>query len=159
MNNQRLLGTGVPDERDRQIEELKAELRVAQRRALDAERDVERIREDTGRAVGSLRQQLSPLYRALQSVFGELDAVAQDASDPERVSGDRISPVWNAWKSKLSPACGRIIDALLVHKDLNGQQICVATQMGKNTMYGAISHLNKAGVLVKNGGRFSLKQL
>lgn len=152
----KLLETNLPEERDLRVEELEAELRKSQRRALDAERDAERAREDAARALGSLRSQLSPLYRALQAVFGELDAVTQDAPSPQQ---DRISPVWEAWKSRLAPACGKIIDALLVHGELSGQQLCVAAQMGKDTMYGAISKLNKAGVLVKNGGRFSLKKL
>jgi chromosome segregation ATPase len=159
MSGQRLLETSLPDERDSRIDELKAELRTAQRRAGDAEREAERAREDATRALGALRAQLSPLYRALQAVFGELDTVTSDMPQVDRPSTNRTSPVWDAWKSKLPPSCGKIIDALLIHGELNGQQIRVAAQMGKDTMYGAITKLNKAGVLTKNGGRFRLKEL
>jgi chromosome segregation ATPase len=140
---------------DPRVAALERELRVVRQSLADAERELARARAESERALSALRKQLSPLYRALQAVFGELDSIPQD----EREDTDRASPVWEAWKSKLSPACGKVIDALLIHKELNGQQICVAAQMGKNTMYDVITRLNKAGVLVKNGGRFSLKKL
>ncbi len=143
-------------EDDPRIAALERELRLSRQALTEAERELVRVRSESDRALGALRKQLSPLYRALQAVFGELDAVPDQ---DEGAGQGRVSPVWDAWKSKLSPACGKVIDALLVHKELNGQQICVAAQMGKNTMYDVISRLNRAGVLNKNGGRFSLKQL
>jgi chromosome segregation ATPase len=151
------------DPQARKISELEIELRQVRRELSDAELRAERATEDAGRALGMLRKQLGPLYRALQAVFGELDAAGihetREGGPAPAESSDRVSAVWTAWKSKLSPACGRVIDALLTHGELTGQQICVAAHMGKNTMRDVITKLNRAGVLAKNGGRYSLKQL
>jgi hypothetical protein len=158
-----LLGGQEDDPKARRIAELEAELRQARREAIDAEVEANRAREDSNRALSMLRQQLGPLYRALQAVFGEIDAAGIPETGPgapaANTVNERVSPVWAAWKEKLSPACGKVIDALLVHKDLNRKQICVAAQMGKDTMYGVITKLKTAGLLDENGGRFSLKQL
>jgi chromosome segregation ATPase len=150
--------------KDRKISELEAELRQVRRELADAELEASRAREDSSRALSMLRGQLSPLYRALQAVFGELDAagVSDTSSRSDRdqpMQSERVSAVWEAWKKKLPPGCGKIIDALLIHSDLNGTQICVAAQIGKGSLHGLIYKLNKAGLINKNGGRFSLKQL
>ena len=158
-----LLGNQGEDPKDRRIADLELELRQARRDAMDARMEAGRAQEDAARALSALRGQLSPLYRALQAVFGELDAagVSDGTSHGAAPSqdADRISPVWDAWKKKLPPQCGKIIDALLIHKDLNGTQICVAAQISKGSLHGLIHKLNKAGLINKNGGRFSLKQL
>lgn len=160
MNTLRL-ETSLPSEdpRDHKIAELELELRQVRRDLADARIETNRVQEDASRALSMLRRQLNPLYQALQAVFGELDAANVPETGSSSTSQDRVSLVWDNWKQKLSPACGRVIDALLIHRELNGQQICVAAHMGKNTMYSVISSLSKAGLLNKNGGRFSLKQL
>jgi hypothetical protein len=160
-----LLGDQGDDPRDRRIAELETELRQARREANDASLDAARAREDTTRALSMLRGQLGPLYRALQAVFGELDAVGvpESTSGPSPHQGEavpgRVSAVWEAWKQKLPPACGRIIDTLMIHKDLSRQQLKVAAQMGESTMDGGLLKLNKAGLLSKANGRYQLKQL
>lgn len=164
MRNETLrLETSLPsdDPQARKILDLERELRQIRRELSDAQIEVDRAREDATRALSRLRAQLNPLYRALQAVFGELDAagVAETVGVASTQEPDRISPVWASWKAKLSPQCGKAIDALLIHKDLNATQLCVAAQIGKNTIYTVIHALNRAGLLNKNGGRFSLKQL
>lgn len=151
------------DSLERQVAKLRGELS-------DARHELTRVREDSNRALTSLRQQLSPLYRALQRVFGELDdagvldgatpaPIANAPSPPPTSDGGRVQAVWNAWKQKLNAPCGRIIDALLVHGEMNTTQLSVAAQMHKSNVSKAIQKLNEVSVINKNGGRFSLKQL
>ena len=152
-----------PNEDDVEIKKLKLRIRTLEREVEDERLAAQRARDDATRAVGMLRRQLSPLYRALQAVFGELDLVA--AAEPESAASSpspaapRTSAVWEAWKSRLPPACGKVIDALLTHGELNSVQIKVAARLGTSTVSDAISKLNKAGLIDKNGGRYSLKKL
>jgi len=149
------------DDLDRQVARLRGDLS-------DARHELTRVREDSNRALTALRQQLSPLYRALQRVFGELDdagvpdtpAPGSSQTTAAAAPGDpRVAAVWDSWKSRLSPACGKVIDALLLHGELNSVQIKVAARLGTSTVSDSISKLNKAGLINKNGGRFSLKSL
>ncbi len=158
-----LLGDQGADPRDQRIAELERELRGARREANDASLDAVRAKEDASRALSMLRSQLSPLYRALQAVFGELDtagirdAVAGESSGP--AVNDATAVIWDEWKRKLSPGCGRVIDALRIHKDMNSTQVCIAAHVSQGSISSIILKLNKAGLINKNGGRFSLKQL
>jgi len=152
------------DSLERQVAKLRGELS-------DVRHELTRVREDSNRALTALRQQLSPLYRALQRVFGELDdagvpevggpsAAASASSSPGTATPDaRVTAVWESWKSRLSPACGKVIDALLLHGELNSVQIKVAARLGTSTVSECITRLNKASLLDKNGGKFSLKAL
>ena len=161
---------GEVDPRDLVIAKLEREAQALRRQVSDAETRASRAREDADRAMTMLRRALSPLYRSLQAVFGELDnaGVTDDgpASSPTTGSGvavgtadPRVQAVWTAWKEKLPPACGKVIDALLIHGDLNQAQIKVAAKLGTSTVSDAVYKLNKAGLINKNGGRVSLKGL
>lgn len=148
------------DDLERQVAKLRGELS-------DARHELGRVREDANRALTSLRQQLSPLYRALQRVFGELDDAGISDTAPTAAPGDplaaspssRTVAVWESWKSRLSPACGKVIDALLLHGELNNAQIKVAARIGTSTVADCIAKLKNAGLVNKNGGKFSLKTL
>lgn len=154
------------DPRDKEIENLRGKLRQAERDTADAERAAERAREDAQRALSMLRKQLGPLYRALQAVFGELDAAGIEDAEPGAVPrasegtlpNPRTAAVWASWKEKLG-AAGKLIDALLLHKEMNTQQLAIATGLHRTTIPKHIYTLNRAGLINKNGGRFSLKPL
>jgi chromosome segregation ATPase len=159
------------DPRDDQIDQLERQVAKLRGELSDARHELTRVREDSNRALTHLRQTLSPLYRSLQRVFGELDdagvsdvagasAAAQGVS-PAPASGTdaRVTAVWASWKEKFSPACGKVIDALLLHGELNSVQIKVAARIGSGTVSESIGRLNKAGLITKNGNRFSLKVL
>jgi len=155
------------DARDQEIESLRSEVRRLHRAVNDADVKAARAREDADRALSALRRQLSPLYRALQAVFGELDAAgvtdASSASSP--TAGEtappnaRASAVWEAWKAKLGPSCAKVIDALLLHGEMNTTQLAIAVGMSRKPIPNLIYKLNQAGLITKNGGRFSLKTL
>lgn len=151
-------------EADPEVERLRAENRRLQRAVSDAELEAKRAREDAERALSALRRQLSPLYRALQAVFGELDdAGVRDETAPPTTIGAPVSlgidRRWESWKQKLPGRPAEMIDLLLLHGDMSRNQLMAAMRAGKDVVRVTASKLNVAGLLLKNGGRFSLKQL
>ncbi len=162
---QQLLEGQVEDERDHRIADLELANRQLRSDLAIAHAEVSRLTNETGRALGSLRRQLQPLYRALQSVFSELDAAGVDYESASAAASGaprtdhRTMAVWESWKSKLPAGCGKVIDALLLHGDMNTQQLAIAVQMHRTSIPKLIHTLNKAGLINKNGGRFSLKPL
>lgn len=149
----------IVDPRDEEIAALEADVKRLRRELAIANGEIAHAKGDAARALGALRKQLSPLYRALQSVFGELDAAGADDSQGGEPANTRTSAVWNSWKSKMPGRPSEIIDLLLVHGEMNRNQLMAAMHVGKDVVRVTVSKLNVAGLLNKNGGRFSLKQL
>lgn len=154
------------DAKDAVIKELREENRKLSRALADANVRAERAQEDAAQALTALRRQLTPLYRALQAVFGELDAaggIGDDARMPTENQptqpDSRTAAVWASWKERLGAGPAKCIDALLLHNDLNTQQLSIATGYHRNNIPGYIHKLHKAGLIDKNGNRFSLKKL
>lgn len=111
-------------------------------------------------ACATLRRQLEPLHRALRAVFGELDAFSvTDIPGASAVSGPS-SPVWESWKDTLGRGSGaaKFIDALLQHRELNAAQLRVHMKCSNQHVYDTATKLNKLGLLLKNGGKYSLRQ-
>lgn len=163
-SNPLMLEGEVEDPQATRIAALELELRQLRRELSDALVEAGRAREDAARALSMLRKQLAPLYRALQAVFGELDAAGVQDETPTTTTSTRgrdarQMALWNDWKAKLPSSCGKVIDALLLHSDLNVQQLKVSARLGANSVYQATSRLGQAGLVTKNAGRFSLKQL
>jgi hypothetical protein len=119
--------------------------------------EADREHKATLRGVGELRRQLSPLYRALQAVFGELDVFADEGPTP--AASPKVSAVWESWKQKLPGKKAEVIQALLDHGEMTIPQLRVATHSGQQTVYDVTSALFRLGLLNKNGGKYSLKQL
>lgn len=161
MTYPKLLDGVVEDDRDGRIRDLEEEVRDLQRRLTAAEAYATAARREAGQAMGALRKQLTPLYRALQAVFGELDAVdVEDATTgPNPSLNPRVSKVWESWKMKLGGQCAKVIDTLLTHGEMNTTQLAIAVGTRRQNIPNLIYKLNQAGLLNKNGGRFSLKQL
>lgn len=122
------------------------------------------------RGVAELRRQLTPLYRALQALFMELDTTGVEDTPPAAganygtstgplPSDARVKAVWDSWKSRLGDGCAKVIDALQLHGPMNTQQLAVVTGYHRTTIPTYIYKLNKAGLLNKTGGLFSLKQI
>lgn len=158
----------IEDQRDPETARLEQEVRRLRRELADATVEAQRGREDADRALRALRRQLAPLYSALQAVFGELDAAgvtdespsprASDAPDAPAIT-PRVKAVWENWKQQLPGYPARIIDALLLHADLNTAQLAIACGCKRQRISEGIVKLNKAGLVNKNAGRFSLKSL
>jgi hypothetical protein len=162
MSDQALIRTGqiVHDDRDEVIESLQEQLTAARRELTAARRETAQVQRDAARALGALRQQLQPLYTALQMVFGQLDTAGIADDEPGGpVPNGRTSAVWEAWKARMPGGPAKIIDALLLHKEMNTQQLAIAIGTHRNSIPNMILKLNKAGLLNKNSGKFSLKPL
>lgn len=144
---------------DPELDALRAEIRELRGHLQQARAEATQAKRDAARALSALRKQLTPLYHALQAVFGEIDAAGVDDDAPMAGGSPRTSAVWESWKSRLPGGPAKIIDALLLHGDMNTQQLAIATGVHRNSIPHMIFKLNKAGLLNKNGGRFSLKQL
>lgn len=100
-----------------------------------------------------------PLYRGLQEVFGELDVSGITDTEPGHSSANHA--VWDQWKVKLgaNSLLAKAIDSLLLHKELNRTQLRIQLGCATGSVTNVIVALNKAGLINKNGGKISLKQL
>jgi hypothetical protein len=107
------------------------------------------------RACTALRRQLEPLYQAMRMIFGELDAVSGVAPEEH----PRTSAVWESWKQRLGGRKADFIDLLLVHGAMSHKQLAAANHCAYQTSVDTIVAMNKAGIISKNGGKFSLKEL
>ena len=106
-----------------------------------------------------LRERLQPFYALLQAVFGDIDEIALDAGNDGVTQTGKSSAVWESWKSRVGGAGSKIITALLEHGEANTQQLSILTGLHRTTIPKGIYDLNKAGLINKSGGRFSLKKL
>jgi hypothetical protein len=152
----KLLEAGEPDEtqllRER-VEELEEELRIEHAKVLEARSHSA----NASKALMRLRSQFQPWYTTLKMLMGELDGAGVDGSG--EVSTPQANAKWESWKRKLGGKQAEFIDALLEHGEMTGAQLKVACKCGQQTVYDTIAKLNKAQLLDKNGGKFSLKEL
>ena len=151
-----LLLEGRVDTRDQTIETLSAQLRQAQ---LDLQ--TERRKTATIEAgVRGLRQQLTPLYQALQSLFGDIDAMGVAESSSSTSGPDpRKQAIWESWKAKLPSGEGRAIDALLLHGTMTTAQLRIHVGCASRTAQNIVTALKSKGLIVKNGPHISLKEM
>lgn len=142
-----------PEDESLEISELREEICVLREQLLEAQNDAVIAKREATRAFSNLRRQLNPLYQALQMVYGELDAVSEDESPTTSTAA------WDEWKRRLGPACAKVIDALLLGGEMSVKGITVSAKMGLQTVYQATSKMGQAGILVRNGSKFSLKKI
>lgn len=111
--------------------------------------------------VKELRRVLTPLYRALQTVFGEIDAMGipdDVTSTPNPSNGD--NPRWQSFKQAYPGTPAQIIDTLLVHREMGITQLAALLKVHYNTAQSALDKLSKAGAVSKDGtrnGKYSLR--
>jgi hypothetical protein len=153
----------LPDQQ-RRISELTAALEAAGQRGdrLETELRAERRKNASiEKGVAELRTILSPLYQALGMVFGQIETMGVPTSSGSTAAStdSRITAVWESWKDRLGQGPAKVIDALLLHREMNTQQLAIATGYHRTTIPEFIYKLNKAGLINKNSGKFSLKEL
>lgn len=149
-----LMLEGKVDDRDLIISGLRT--RVSQ---LEEELRSERVRSaQVSSGAQSLRKVLSPLYGALQAVFGEISEMGV-AEEHTTSSSPRLEAVWNSWKDKLGGQPAKAIDALLKIGPMNQTQLRIQIGCANGSIAGIVYQLNKAGLINKNGGKISLKEL
>lgn len=157
----KLLEGQVTDDDVTTIADLMAEVRTLRAELAVAKAEATKAKREASHAFGELRRQLTPLHRVLQAIFGELDAAGVDDA-PSSTSGGgdaRTVKIWESWKARMPGGPAKIIDALMLQPDMNTQQLAIATGVHRNSIPAMIYKLNKAGLLNKNGQRFSLKAL
>jgi chromosome segregation ATPase len=113
-------------------------------------------------ALKTLKKLLSDPYKVLQVIMGELEIVEVDDDDDSNATVRRggNDAVWDKWKSDLGGACAKIISALQERGELSASQLRVAAQTPRTqTIYDATSRMFKLGLLNRNGGKYSLKEL
>jgi hypothetical protein len=110
------------------------------------------------RGVQEIRDILTPLYRALRMLFGEMDAMPMSGT-----SGGAVAPgkkaIWESWKQKLGGQAAKAIDVLMMHGEMNRTQLRIHVGCATRTVTDIIYKLNQAGLINKNGGKISLKEL
>lgn len=153
-----LLLEGKVDDRDETILRLRTQLRESETARLTEQGRANAI--EAG--VRDLRESLAPLYRALRQVFGEIEAMGITSNTPASAaaqSDSRVTAVWESWIQRLGEGPGKVIRALLLHREMNTQQLAIATGYHRTTVPTYIHKLKTAGLINKNGDKFSLKEL
>lgn len=77
----------------------------------------------------------------------------------KRISDARVIERWASRKAKLPSSACRVIDALLIHGDLNASQLRSAAKMAPQTVHDAVHKLKKLGLINKTRDRYTLKTL
>lgn len=155
----------------KQIDDLKKALEAADERGDRLELELRAERRKNGaveNGVARLREALTPVYGGLQLIFGEIDAmgiedIPTDSRSSASVADPRKAAVWDSWVEKLGGKdsfAGKMIMALLQHGALTSKQIAIHIGTKRmQTVYETTLKVNKAGILDKNGEKFSLKGL
>jgi hypothetical protein len=148
--------------------ELRRRLERVQDDLADAKLKIQEERNRSAKALRGqlrLRQELSGLYRALKGVMEELpdDADIPLGADVRMGASAGIpqpapSVAYDAWKSRLSPACGKIIDALLV-QPLSQTQMISICGLAHSTVKMSVGTLKNNSLVEKHGDKYRLKQL
>ena len=99
---------------------------------------------------------LSPLYKSLKPIFGEIEEV----SDSPSAGSAPAKGVWDDIKQRLAPRLREAVDILILQKTMKRTQLASALRMHySNCNKNVIGPLLRQGWLVDNGGNLSLKQL
>lgn len=149
-----LLLEGQVDDRDTIIAGLRQQLREA-REELAHER---RKNGASEAGVAKLRKVLTPLYTALQHIFGEIDGMGVEEQGDQPVPVGK-SAVWESWKSKLPSGEARAIDALLLHGSLTVAQLRIHVGCASRTAQNIAVSLKGKGLVTRENGKITLKEI
>jgi hypothetical protein len=140
----------------REIAGLEQELQQTKETANKAKRAAE----DSIQAIRALRSQLQPLYTALKMIFGEIARVETGTigNTPGFTGPGGLNPKWEMLKTRLGGRQAEFID-LMQHGEMTAAQLRAAAHCDIRTAYATIEKMKAAGLLNKNGGKFSLKEL
>ena len=108
------------------------------------------------RAVQNIRDALGPFYNGMRLLFGEMDAIGVGES---QTSSPKASAVWESWKEKLGGKAGGAIDALLLHGEMNAQQLRIHLKCGNEYVYKVITKLASGNLIDRRDKKIRLKDL
>lgn len=153
----------LPDQNEI-VRQLRRENEQLRSQLSEAQEDARQMRQKLTIVEGGasmLRTVLNPLYSALAHIYGELDAMGVNGGTPPSPTGmdPRKAAVWEDWKRKMPGIPARFIDALMLHGELTQTQLRLHAKCAQGSVAGVVSQLWKAGLINKNGGRISLKEL
>lgn len=154
----------LPDSQHEEVERLRREIRGLEMELREAKDEAETAKlsaSDAVQAIRALREQLGGFYKALKMIFGEISRVEAGevySAPPTSESRSTLSPRWEMLKSKLGGRQEEFI-VLLQHGEMNAAQIRAAAHCDIKTVYATIKKMRDGGLLNKNGGKFSLKEL
>jgi hypothetical protein len=113
-------------------------------------------------AVKAIQKHFKADFMVLRAVFGEIEAVGLE-DEPGTVSAaspsaGKLSPRWEMLKQRLGGRQGEFID-ILQHGEMSAAQVRAAAHCDIRTAYAVLQKMKDAGLVSKNGGKFSLKEL
>jgi hypothetical protein len=112
---------------------------------------------DFHRGLNEFRDSVRPIFDGLCRVFGQLDRIP--AVGVVEQASPKANAAWESWKQKLGGQAAKAIDALLLHGALTQVQLRIHVGCANGSTPGIVSQLWKAGLINKNGGKISLKEL
>lgn len=101
------------------------------------------------------RNQIGSMLHALRAA---LNGDAAQSAQPNVASQPIPEGAYRAWKERLPPACGRVIDALLI-QPMSYAQLKNFCKMGASTLDGALAKLRANSLIDKDGSLNRLKRL
>lgn len=149
----------VQDDRD----ELKRENARLKRENDDLHLEVQKAKNESRnalRAMAALRDALSPTFRGLKLVFGELESVdLPEAVAPGIASAaPRTSAgMFEGIKARVSPKQAELIGAIEVAGAMTMTQLQAFTGGRISTIKDSIYKLRDMGIVVRNGEKWALK--
>lgn len=151
----------TPDHRDRIITSLEEENRDLKKQIEAMKLEAQQTNKAVEQGVSELRKILLPLHQGMRLIFAEIDHIVPSGGETHQVApaSDKKHAVWESWKQKLGGKPADLIDALLVHEEMSAVQLRVAMKCHINSVYECTARLQKMGLVNKNGGKYSLKEL
>jgi hypothetical protein len=146
---------GEVDNRDEIIHDLRERIRGLEDQL---SRQVE-SNQVLAEGVAELREFLAPLYRGLRKFYGETDGIAVSGNATASPYTAAQLAAWENWKQKLGGLPAKAIEAFLLHGALTQTQLRVIIGCATGSVPNVVMVLNKAGLINKNGGKISLKEL
>lgn len=138
----------------REIVGLEAELKAAK-----DERDMaKQAIQDSAHVIRIFRERFGPFFEFLKFLFGEASRVDAGIGNASHASGGNLSPKWEMLKQKLGGRQAEFID-LLGHGEMTAAQLRAAAHCDIRTAYSVIEKMKGAGLVNKNGAKFSLKEI
>jgi hypothetical protein len=138
---------------------LGAQVLALRREIEDLRRDKERLL----RSIENLRSILSPLFRGLRALFGEIEIAAGEESAPlpnglTSPTPGTTDPRWQHFKTSFPGVPAAIIDALLIHEQMPMSHLAKLIGKHYDTVKAAAKKLREAGAATLDGGVLRLKR-
>jgi hypothetical protein len=133
---------------------------------LSLRREVEDLRRDKERllrSIENLRSILSPLFRGLRALFGEIEIAAGEETAPPAngsvsAAPKTVEPRWQHFKNSFPGVPAAIIDALLIHEQMPMSHLAKLIGKHYDTVKTAAKKLREAGAAELDGGVLRLRR-